>query len=126
MSRRIERVNGVLRQEISRVLATELRDPRLSAMVTVTQVKTSADLRHAKVFVSMLGDGAEKRSTLEALRSAAGYVHRNIRQNLTMKSAPRVEFVIDDSIERGAELLRMIDGLPHPPSPETPPSQSSP
>lgn len=112
MSRRIERVNGVLRQEISRVLTTELRDPRLSALVTVTQVETSADLRHAKVFVSVLGDGAEKKSTLEALRSAAGYVHRNIRDNLTMKSVPTLEFAIDDSIERGAELSRMIDGLP--------------
>ena len=112
MSRRIERVNGVLRQEISRMLATELRDPRLSALVTVTQVETSADLRHAKVFVSVLGDRVDKKSTLEALRSAAGYVHRNIRHNLTMKSVPTLEFAIDNSIEKGAELLRMIDGLP--------------
>jgi ribosome-binding factor A len=121
MSRRIERVNGVLRQEISRVLATELRDPRLSALVTVTHVETAADLRHAKVFVSVLGDGAEKKSTLEALRSASGYVHRNIRHNLTMKSVPTLEFAIDDSIERGAELLRMIDGLPPAADPDVEP-----
>ena len=108
MSRRIERVNGLLRQEISSVIANELRDPRLASMVSVTEVDTSADLRKAKVFVSVLGGPDDKAKTLKALRSAAGFVHRNIRGKLSLKSVPSLEFYIDDSIEKGAEMLEMI------------------
>ena len=108
MSRRIDRVNGLLRQEISSVIATELRDPRLTSMVSVTEVDTSADLRKAKVFVSVLGGPDDKAKTLKALRSAAGFVHRNMRGKLSLKSVPSLEFYIDDSIEKGAEMLEMI------------------
>ncbi len=109
MSRRLDRVNGVLRQEISRVLATELRDPRIPVVVSVTQVDASADLRHAKVYVSVLGDDAEKRLTIRALKSAAGFVHRNLRRSLSLKSVPTLRFVLDESIETGNHILGLID-----------------
>ena len=108
MSRRIDRVNGLLRQEISNVIANELRDPRLASMVSVTEVDTSADLRKAKVFVSVLGGPDDKAKTLKALRSAAGFVHRSMRGKLSLKSVPSLEFYIDDSIEKGAKMLEMI------------------
>ena len=108
MSRRIERVNGLLRQEISSVIANELRDPRLASMISVTEVDTSADLRKAKVFVSVLGGPDDKAKTLKALRSAAGFMHWNMRDKLSLKSVPSLEFFIDDSIEKGAEMLEMI------------------
>ncbi len=108
MTRRVQRVNVVLRQEISRVLAEELKDPRLSAMVSVTLVRTASDLRSAKVYVSVLGDATEKADTLAALRSASGFVRRSIRRRLSLRSVPHVEFQIDESIERGAELLKLI------------------
>jgi ribosome-binding factor A len=109
MSRRLDRVNGVLRQEISRVLATELRDPRIPVVVSVTQVDASADLRHAKVYISVLGDDAEKRLTIRALKSAAGFVHRNLRRSLSLKSVPTLRFVLDESIETGNHILGLID-----------------
>ena len=108
MSRRMDRVNALLREEISRVVASDLKDPRLSSMVTVTLVDTSGDLRHARVFFSVLGDRADKLRTLKALKSAAGYIHRHVRQNLTLKVVPSLEFHLDDSIERGNEILEMI------------------
>ncbi len=108
MSRRINRVNGLLRQEISSIIANELRDPRLTSMVSVTEVDTSADLRKAKVFVSVLGGPDDKAKTLKGLRSAAGFVHRSMRGKLSLKSVPSLEFYIDDSIEKGAEMLEMI------------------
>ena len=114
MTRRMERVNGLLRQEISHVLAAELRDPRISSVVSVTHVDASADLRHAKVFVSVLGDDPEKLRTLKALKSAAGFIHRSIRRNLSLKAVPSLGFYLDESIEQGAEMLQMIkDAAPH-------------
>lgn len=108
MTRRMDRVNVVLRQEISRFLAVELSDPRLSSMATVMDVDTSSDLRHAKVYVSVLGNQNEKENTLAALRSASGYIHRNMRKNLTLKSVPYLSFYLDESIERGSEMLELI------------------
>ena len=109
MPRRMDRINVLLRQEISRVLAVELRDPRVSSIVSVTHVDASADLRNAKVFVSVLGDQSEKRSTLKALKSAAGFIRHSMRPHLTLKAIPSLDFMLDESIEHGAELLQMID-----------------
>ena len=111
MSRRTERVNAILRREISRLLATELRDPRISTIVSVTHVDATSDLRYAKVHISVLGDEEEKRSTLRALRSASGFVHWNLRKHLSFKAVPSLEFVLDESIEQGAKMLELIDSL---------------
>ena len=108
MTRRTERINVVLRNEISRVLSTELKDPRLSSVVSVTRVEVSPDLHVAKAYVSVLGDQTDKIKTLKALKSASGYVHRNIRRRLTLKTIPSLDFHVDESIEQGAELLKLI------------------
>ena len=109
MSHRIERVNALLRQEIGSVIADELKDPRISSIVSVTRVETSRDLSFAKVYVSVLGNDQEKANTLRALDSAAGFIHRTIRPNLRMRSVPRLAFRLDEAIERGAEMLAFID-----------------
>ena len=111
MSRRVDRINAILRREISRVLATELRDPRISTIVSVTRVDATSDLRYAKVYISVLGDEEEKRRTLRALRSASGFVHWNLRKHLAFKAVPSLEFVLDESIEQGAKMLELIDRL---------------
>ena len=108
MTRRMDRVNVLLRQEISNVLATELKDPRLSEVVSVTSVDSSADLRLAKVFVSVLGSRQDKMNTLKALRSASGFIHRNMRRQLKLKNVPSLQFQLDESIERGEELMELI------------------
>ena len=109
MNRRMERVNAVLRQEISRVLASELKDPRLSSMVSITRVDTSPDLHLAKVYVSVLGNQGEKRVALRVLRSASGFVRRRMRDRVAMRVVPAVRFYIDESIEQGAAILKIID-----------------
>lgn len=108
MSRRMDRVNVLLRHEISRVLSREMNDPRLARLVSVTEVDSSADLRHAKVYVSVLGEPSDKRSTLDALKSASGYIHRTIRPKLALRNVPHLVFYLDESIEQGAELLEKI------------------
>ena len=109
MNRRIDRVNMLLRKEISRVMANELRDPRLSQVVSVTHVDTTSNLRFAKVYVSVLGGDEDKRGTMDALNSASGYIHRTVRDSVTLKVMPFLRFQLDESIERGALLSNMIE-----------------
>lgn len=109
MSRRMERINALLRQEISSILASDLNDPRLASMITVTRVDTAADLSRAKVFVSIMAHPDQKRLALKGLKSASGFVKRSLRPRLSLRAVPQVEFHIDDSIERGVNMLQLID-----------------
>ena len=116
MSRRTDRINVLLRQEISRVLASDLRDPRISPVVSITRVETSPDLRVAKVFISVFGDETDKSNTLGALVSASGFVRKRLSDNITLRSLPAFEFRLDETIEQGSELLKLIDEVsPGPP-----------
>ena len=108
MPRRIDRVNVVLREAISSVLAEDLRDPRLGGMVSVVRVDASPDLGSARVYVSVLGDDDAKAGSMKALKSASRFVHRRLRQKVTLKSVPAVEFRLDESIEAGSDVLSLI------------------
>lgn len=109
MPHRVERVNSLIRQEISELLQREIKDPRLSSLISITEVSTSPDLKFAKVFVSRLGGEEEKKETLEALVSACGYIRRELAKRMNMRSVPELSFHWDDSIERGDRLLRLMD-----------------
>ena len=123
MNRRVDRVNSMLREQISQVLSSELSDPRLSSMVSVIRVSCARDLSTAKVLVSVLGIPEEKKATLAGLKSAAGYVRRSLLGRTSLKKVPAVQFVVDDSIERGAELLKLIEEVaPEPEDGEGAPS----
>ena len=115
MSRRMDRVNVLLRDEISRVLATELKDPRLPVVLSVTQVSAAPDIRSARVFVSMMGSEDEKANALKALKSASGYVQRHLRKKLSLRNLPVIDFRLDESIEKGAEMQRLIADVAPPP-----------
>ena len=108
MSRRIERVNMLVRQEISQIMAVEMNDPRLSTLISITEVRTSSDLRRAKVYFSVLGDENTKQNVLAAMESAGGFIHRTMKRNLKLKFAPVLSFELDESIEQGTELLDLI------------------
>ena len=108
MSRRTERINQLLREEISELLR-QAKDPRLDSFVTVTEVCISPDLRHAKIFVSILGDEKEQERVLTGLAAASGFLRRQLAPRLTMRFVPELAFLRDDSIERGSHLLQLID-----------------
>jgi ribosome-binding factor A len=105
----IERVNSLIRQEISELLRFQVKDPRLDTFITVTAVDTSSDMRHAKVFVSRLGGQEEKKETLGVLASAAGFFRKELAARLKLRRVPELNFQWDDSLERGDRLLRLID-----------------
>ncbi len=118
---RLDRINVLLRQEISQLVAHEVKDPRLSGLISITRVETTPDLSQAKVFVSVLGNADDKAKTLIALKSAAGFLQRSMRQNLTLRKVPAIEFHIDESIERAAEVLRLMKEV----SPRTKPNDTT-
>jgi ribosome-binding factor A len=107
-SDRLRRVDEAVRQVLSDAVATDLKDPRVG-FVTVTAVKTSSDLRHARVYVSVLGDAAAREASLEGLRSAHGFLQRRVASELRLKHTPTLEFAYDDSVERGMRLTELID-----------------
>ncbi len=111
MAHRIERVNSLIRQEISQLLQRQVKDPRLGNFIAVTEVATSPDLKYAKVFVSRIGSEEEKQETLRVLASASGFFRRELARCLKLRSVPVLSFQWDDSIERGDHLLQLIDEI---------------
>jgi ribosome-binding factor A len=108
MTKRTDRVNTLLREEIADLLQRELHDPRLAGVVSITRVDVSPDLRHADAYVSVLGSEGDRASTMRALESARGYVRRELRRRLTMKSTPEVRFVEDTSIEEAQRITNIL------------------
>jgi ribosome-binding factor A len=111
MAHRIERINNLIRRELSELIQNEVRDPRLDSFVTVTEVSTSADLRHAKIYVSSMSGKQEEKSILEALNSATGFLRTGLAGKIRIRRIPELSFYWDDSIEHGDRILRMIDNL---------------
>jgi ribosome-binding factor A len=109
MNRRLLRLNDTLRREISEMIFRQLKDPRLGSMVTVTGVETTPDLRQARVHVSVLGSLEERKAALSGLRSASRFMRREIGDRLDLRYSPELIFMYDDSIERGARVLALLD-----------------
>lgn len=109
MAHRIERVNNVIRQEISEMLRRQVKDPRLGGFITVTKVSTSPDLRYAKVYVSQISGESSRQDILSTLSTASGFFRKELTKSLRLRRIPELSFQWDDSIERGAHLLELID-----------------
>jgi len=109
MSRRTERLGKVIKQEISELLEREVSDPRLGSLISVTEVTISPDLKYAKVFVSILGDESDKSEMLAGFNTASGFLRKKLAPRLSMRCVPQLSFYYDDSIERGAKVLKLIE-----------------
>ena len=109
MAHRIQRVNNLLRHEISELLQRQVKDPRLGTFIIVTEVSTSPDLKYAKIFVSCIASEEEKQETLSVLAAASGFFRRELAKRLDLPRIPELNFQWDDSIERGDHLLQLID-----------------
>jgi ribosome-binding factor A len=109
MTRREERVGELLREEISDIILRQLKDPRLSGLISVTEVECSHDFRLAHVFISVLGSEAEQQSSLQALTAGAAFIRRELRARLkSLRYMPALVFRADTSIERGAQLADLL------------------
>jgi ribosome-binding factor A len=108
MADRMRRVNEAVREVVSARIAEGLRDPRIG-FVTVTAVETSPDLRQARVYVSVLGSDEERTATLAGLESAHGVIQQAVAGELRMKRTPTLQFVFDESIDRGMRITELLD-----------------
>jgi ribosome-binding factor A len=111
MSRRTERVNDLIREELSDLLLREVRDPRLTGLISITHVDVSPDLANARVSVSVMADAEEQAAAIKALNAAAGFLHRELKKRLEMRRVPFLNFRLDTSIERGAEVLTLLSDV---------------
>jgi ribosome-binding factor A len=109
MTRRTERISSIIQQEISDLLREQVNDPRLTSLISITKVSTSPDLRHTKVFISALGDSINKNEILKGFAAASGFLRKQLANRINLKHMPELSFHFDDSIERGAEVLRLIE-----------------
>jgi len=114
VSFRLEKVNSLLRQELSELLRREIKDPRLSGLISITYVEITPDLKTARVFVSSLGGTAEKDAILQTLSSASRFLRGELGRTINMRYTPELEFCWDDSIERGAHILELLDQVKPP------------
>ncbi|ABG52063.1 ribosome-binding factor A [Trichodesmium erythraeum IMS101] len=112
IARRISRIASLIKQEISQMLLHGIKDNRVGiGMVSVTDVDVSGDLQHAKVFVSIYGSDEVRSQTMAGLRSATGYVRSELGKRIRMRRTPEVIFVEDRSLERGTEILSLLNKL---------------
>ncbi|MSQ11896.1 MAG: 30S ribosome-binding factor RbfA [Dehalococcoidia bacterium] len=118
MGRRVDRINSLLRQQLSELVQLELKDPRLSALVTITRVQISSDLQTAKVFVSVLGDQEERDDVLKVMTSARGFLRHALRDRLDLRFVPDLLFISDTSIEEGTRVLDLMNRVAPPPPPK--------
>jgi ribosome-binding factor A len=106
---RHERVAEEIRHELGAMVAGELKDPRLAGLVTITEVRVTPDLKHARVFVSVMGSEAEQKRTIQGLVAASGYIRHELTERIRLRRAPEVHFILDHSEEysqRIEDLLR--------------------
>ncbi len=107
----MRRVDEAVRAVLSDAIAKDLADPRVG-FVTLTAVKTSPDLRHARVYVSILGDEQAREQTLSALRSAHGFLQSRLAAQLTLKNTPQLTFHFDPSVQRGMRITELLEQEP--------------
>ena len=116
MSRRLDRVNELLRTEISQLLVRQIKDPRLSGVISVTRGSASSDLRTARVYISVMGEEETKRTALDGIQSAASFLRRELRDRIALRHTPFLTFDLDESMEEADHILRLMDTLSPPPT----------
>ncbi|KFF41449.1 MAG: 30S ribosome-binding factor RbfA [Candidatus Atelocyanobacterium thalassa] len=111
-SRRVSRISSLIKREISNMLLFDIKDDRVGAgMISITNVYLSGDLQHVKIFVSIYGTEELQLETMQGLRSSEGYVRKELAQRIRLRRAPDVQFFQDHSIEKGNEMLHLLNEL---------------
>lgn len=105
---RLDRISEEIKKEISRIIREDVKDPRIGQMASILHAEVSGDLRHAKIYVSVLGDDEEKKSTIAGLHRAAGFIRKNLGRVLTIRYIPELNFILDNSIEYSVDISKKI------------------
>lgn|SRR5690554_963339 len=105
---RAGRINEEMKKEISAIIMNGLKDPRITAMITITDVEVTSDLRYAKVYASIFGTEEQKEESLAGLKSSSGYIRREVGKKIQMRYVPELIIVVDDTIDRGMHIDELI------------------
>ncbi|MCL2573227.1 MAG: 30S ribosome-binding factor RbfA [Defluviitaleaceae bacterium] len=111
MKNRIIRINDEIKKELSEILRSGLKDPRMVSMASVVRVDTSADLKHCKAYISILGSDEAQESCMEAINSAKGYIKSQIASALQLRQTPDFKFIADDSLDYSFKIGKMLDDV---------------
>lgn len=103
------RVNGEVMRELADIIRGDIKDPRIHPLTSVVAVEVAPDLKTCKAYISVLGDEQSKKDTLAGLKSAEGYIRRTLAKNINLRNTPEIHFILDESIEYGVNMSRMID-----------------
>ena len=102
------RINGEVLRELSNIIRGGIKDPRIAPMTSVVTVEVAPDLKTCKAYISVLGDEEAQKSTLAGLRSAEGYIRRELARNINLRNTPEITFILDQSIEYGVRMSKMM------------------
>ncbi len=105
------RINSEIQKELSNIIRGEIKDPRISPMTTVVLVDVTPDLKICKAYISVLGSEEEQKATLEGLKSAIGFIKNKLAKNVNLRNTPDIKFVLDQSIEYGVNMSKLIDDV---------------
>lgn len=103
------RINGEVQKEMSNILRGEMKDPRIHPMTSVVACEVSPDLKNCKAYISVLGDEKAQEDTLAGLKSAVGFIRSQLAKNLNLRNTPEIKFILDQSIEYGVNMSKLID-----------------
>ncbi len=106
---RIARINEEIQKELSEIIRADIKDPRLSIMTTVVAVETTPDLKYCKILISVLGDDEQKKSTIEALKNAGGFIRKELATRINLRNTPELTFKLDESVEYAIKMSKLID-----------------
>ena len=107
------RINGEVLKELSNIIRSEIKDPRINPMTSVVSVEVAPDLKTCKAYISVLGDEQSQKDTITGLKSAEGYIRRELARTVNLRNTPEITFILDDSIEYGVNMSKKIDELNH-------------
>ena len=105
------RINGEVQKELSSIIRGEIKDPRIHPMTSVMAVEVAPDLKTCKAYISVLGNQDAKEATIRGLNSAEGYIRRQLARNLNLRNTPEIRFILDQSIEYGVNMSKLIDDV---------------
>lgn len=103
------RINAEVQHELANLIREGIKDPRIHPMTSVTAVEVAPDLKTCRAYISVLGDEEEKRNTLQGLKSAEGYIRRQLAKTINLRNTPEIRFILDESIEYGVAMSKLID-----------------
>ena len=103
------RINGEVLKELSNIMRSEIKDPRINPMTSVVAVEVAPDLKTCKAYISVLGDEKSQKDTITGLKSAEGYIRRQLARTVNLRNTPEIRFILDQSIEYGINMSKLID-----------------